>query len=245
MNQLLRFIKILFLIALFLAFKIINSFADSNNPCVPSIKLKEPEYGYGVPFIEELNLSKKEYEGQIQKYALFQNNYNKLLELGYAALNYHDYQNADKMFNLAANIKNITLEPELRKEFYYLGIISEKHCDFVNALKYYMKYGDPYFIHEINAKINENQGDLKSAEKEYLLMQSVQLYEMLNYEPYYYLAEMFYKHNVYDKAKNYIIKYIECVKYELEDGGEGYTPEGENNITKAKVLLKKIEEKLK
>ena len=207
-----------------------------------SIILDEPEWAYGPPSTPNINLSYESYLNKADSVNILNNESDKLYEFAYLAYQHGDYKRALKYFQLSENKNNFTVLFYPTYLNYWYGEVYKKLNNYEMALKYFNEYGDLYYIHLINAEIYSNEGKLEKAENEYLLAQSVELYEMANYEPYLFLAEMYYSNNGYLKAKEYIEKYIRCAEVEWNFGGFGYMPFNNEHILKAKKFLEEIQE---
>jgi hypothetical protein len=206
-----------------------------------SIILDEPESAYGPPNTPNINLSFETYLNKADSISLYNNKSDKLYEFAYSAYENEDYENALKYFQLSEKINNFTILFYPTYLNYWYGEVYKKLNNYEMSLKYFNKYGDIYYIHLINAEIHSNEGKLNKAENEYLLAQSVELFEMANYEPYLFLAKMYYNNNEYLKAKKYIEKYIKCAESEWNFGGFGYSPSSNEHILKAIKFLEEIQ----
>ncbi|MCK4956484.1 MAG: hypothetical protein KAS49_02525 [Candidatus Cloacimonetes bacterium] len=206
-----------------------------------SIILDEPEWAYGHPSTPNINLSYESYLNKADSINVFNNQSDKLYEFAYLAYEHGDYKRALKYFQLSENNNNFIVLFYPTYLNYWYGEVNKKLNNYEMALKYFNEYGDLYYIHLINADIYSNEGKLEKAENEYLLAQSVELYEMANYEPYLFLAKMYYNNNEYLKAKKYIEKYIRCAESEWNYGGFGYSSSTNEHILKAKKFLEEIQ----
>ena len=225
-----------------------SNYALEENPCDCSLKLSEMEYGFGAPFPVYREFTEQEYNERIKKLDLKTADFTDSYITAYMSYRLKKYDIAMKYFERAE--KRISVENSLRYDhnayFYlYYGLNSEALKDYDNAKKCYIKQKDPYYIHLINAKIYREKKELKKAEKEYLLAQCVNLYEMINYDPYEEIAQMYFENKKYILAKEYIKKFIACAEYEMQNGGLGYEPSDDSHIKKANKLLEKIELKIK
>lgn len=212
--------------------------------CDKSIKLDDPEHAYGPPSTPKIDTSIEVYQSELSKYTSFQNKPDSVIELAYLAYENNDFPNAEKYFKLCLPYKEFETPYYKRLANYFLACIYERQNDFEKAKKYYIEHDDKYYIHLIDAKIYEKNGKLNLAEKELLLAQSVDLYEMENYEPFRLLAEMFYKHHQYIRALIYIEQFISCAEEEKISGGKGYIACSDEGIESAKKFLNQIKDKL-
>lgn len=236
-----------FIITLLVIFLCISKlYSEVNNPCEPSIKLEKPEYGYGPPSICIENIDNPLY---LKEKSMLEskNDFYSYFRLGCIAYELKKYKEAIDFFKGAESlIKDKKPAVPCGAHFYtYFALTYEKTGNLKKAKYYYEKRGDPYYIHLINARIHRENKNYRKAEREYLLAQSVGLYEMHNYDPYKEVSEMYYEIKNYKKAKMYIGKYIKCAEYEYKDGGLGYIPFDKSHIDKARKSLHKIEEELK
>lgn len=217
---------------------------ENRDHCGPSILLEKPEYAFGPPSVPTVVVSATEHANRKKRFKAIESNADQLFELGYLAFQLGDYQNAETYFRMAAKTANFKIPFYGPTTNYWLAQTYEKSGNLDAAREYYLKYSDVYYLHLINARISEKVGDLKNAEREYLLAQSVQLYEMVNYDPYKLLAEMFFKHGDYANAKKYILNYLTCAEYERKSGGSGYLRANNQHIVKARQFLMEIEARL-
>jgi len=219
--------------------------SQESNPCDCSIKLATLEHGYGPPSspVEKVDMAtfKKE-----KKNLKSEEDFNALYRLAYMAQCLNRNKDAILYFSKAESLIKDEIPKGLSTAhfFVFYGMAYEEIGNLEKARYYYEKNGDPYYRHLIKARINRKLGDIKKAEHEYLLAQCVELYEMFNYDPFEELSEMYFENQNYELAKKYILKYIDCAKYELKEGGGGYAPVGDSHIKKAIKYLKEIEEKI-
>ena len=210
--------------------------------CKPSIMLQKQESSYGPPSVPSVDRTNKEYQKRLNSISNNINNSDRLYELAYLAYINGDLDVAEKYFSLSLDVDNYTIPFYKTYLNYYLGRIDEVKGNLMAAQSHFSKLGSSYYMHLIQAKIYRTKGKIESAEHEYLLAQSVKLYEMYNITPYKLLAEMFIDLKNYNKARSYANEYLECAKY--VDGnpfaGRGYDFSS-SKIKEVEQLHKKIE----
>jgi len=206
-----------------------------------SITLEEPEWAYGPPSTPNIDLSFESFLNKADSINVYINESDKLYEFAYILYQHEDYENALKFFQLSEKINNFIVLFYPTYLNYWYGEVYIKLNNYEMALKYFNEYGDFYYLHLINAEIYSNEGKLEKAENEYLLAQSVELYEMANYEPYLFIAEMYYNNIHYSKAEEFIKKYIRCAEAEWSFGGLGYMASTNEHILEAKKFLEEIQ----
>jgi tetratricopeptide (TPR) repeat protein len=237
--------KILFLVLLFFLFFAGYALAQHRDPCGPSLKLKLPEHGYGYPSPPVDYVDDSTYEDEQNKLAS-KKDFNTLYRLAYMAFVLKKYKEAIGYFRSAESLQDKIPHVPSGAHFYtYFAMTYEAIGDLEKAKDYYIKSGDPYYIHLIKARIFRKQNNYEKAKVEYLLAQSVSLYELQNYEPYQELSEMYFNNKQYALAKLYISKYIECAQYEFSGGGLGYVPSDDSHIKKARIFLREIDTLMK
>jgi tetratricopeptide (TPR) repeat protein len=172
--------------------------------------------------------------------------FNTLYRLAYMAFVLRKYEEAVGYFLSAESLQdNIPDVPSGLHFYTYFAMTHEEIGNLEKAKYYYIRRGDPYYIHLINARIFRKQNDFEKAKVEYLLAQSVSLYEMQNYEPYQELSEMYFENKQYKLARVYISKYIECAEYEFSSHGLGYMPSDDSHIKRARIYLDEINKLMK
>ena len=217
--------------------------AEGLCPLGPSIKLKEPEHGYGPPSVPVENVNQEIYQNAKLN---SKSNFQSLYYIGYMAYELAIYEEAIIFFKKAKKIaKNKIPHIPFSAHFYaYFALAYDGLKNYKNAKYYFLKHGDPYYIHMINAKLLRENEEYKKAEQEYLLAQSVKLYEMNNFEPFRIIAEMYVDSQDYRLARKYIIKYIQCAKCDLNAHGV-YSPIDDKHIKSAIEFLETIEKQIK
>jgi tetratricopeptide (TPR) repeat protein len=207
--------------------------------------LKAPEHGYGYPSPPVGYLDDSTYEEEKTELSS-KKDFDTLYRLAYMAFVLKRYEEAIGYFLSAESLQdNIPDVPSGLHFYTYFAMTYEAIGDLEKAKHYYIKRGDPYYIHLIKARIFGKQNNYEKAKREYLLAQSVSLYELQNYEPYQELSEMYFNNKQYALAKLYISKYIECAEYELSGHGLGYVPSDDSHIKRAKTYLDEINKLLK
>ena len=238
------------LIALIIAGLWVDSFpasalqrAASGDPCPPSIAVVPREHGFGPAEEPKLEVSLAAYSARVRSASSAATGSDELLEIGYIALELGKVRDAIRFF-LAARDRN-TFRDQFYQRFinYWLGMAYEKAGKVELAEEAFTKHGDPYYVHLMKAERLRKSGKIQKAEREYLLAQSVQLYEMLNYEPFYMLAEMFLAVGQFQMAKDYIMGYLVCAEYEAEERAFGSAPRDDQHIKKATKLLGEIKKR--
>ena len=211
-----------------------------HSPCGRSIILPIPEHAYGPPNVPDVEKSETEYKKRLSSYSKGTRTPNSVLELAYIAYAIGEEKQAERLFLKSVQLGDFKTPFYAKLVPYYLARINENRKNYPVAKKYYEELGDAYYLHLANARAFAEEGELDKAEQEYLLAQSVYLYEMYNYDPYEEMARMFFEDKQYRKAKKYIEKYLACAEYELEGGGIGYGPADDTHISKARQFLAEI-----
>jgi tetratricopeptide (TPR) repeat protein len=218
-------------------------YAQEPASCNPSIKLEKPEGAYGSPSVPNVDTTTEEYKKRLSQISTEEDSSDRMYELAYIAYSNNDFDVADKYFLKSLEVDNYTVPFYKTHIHTFLGWIDEKNGRLLEAKEHFKIRGDKYYLHMIQAKIYREEGNLELAEHEYLLAQSVNLYEMHNLTPYIDIAEMYLSFENYEKAKLNTEKYLKCVEYMkkypiLTSKGYGISS---SEINKARELLKRIE----
>jgi tetratricopeptide (TPR) repeat protein len=218
---------------------------EKDNPCKPSIVLTDREYSFGVPQLTELDISYAELDKRLREHENIKNNKDKLFELAYIAFELGKFDIAEKYLLETEKINRFSVSRSWY-EGAFISLLAETYDrkgQFETARRYYGKLGDKYYLHLIQAKIYLLKNEIEKAEREYLLAQSVELYEEINIEPYKKLAEMFLLRANYIKAKYYIEKYLKCAE-SARRGEQDFGSPCEGDVEVAKILLETIKKHL-
>ena len=215
--------------------------AQTEMPCEPSIQLAEQEYGYGPPDIPVKDVTREGYERAKNELAN-RGDFYSLFCLGYMGYELKEYAEAIHYFAEAEKlITDKVPDCPCCAHFYtYVGLANEEMGNLEVARDYYLRRGDPYYAHLVTAKIARRKGDLSEAELEYLLAQSVALYEMNNFMPFWEIAKMYFEVGQLDKAKFYVGRYLKC-----GHNPDGYTQISDQEEAEAEALLRKIDDLIK